>query len=81
MVLEPGQAQFFCSPPGGCGHIAEVEWPENLQEILDALSERPLPKNRNWFPVGHELGVRAGCPTGQTPEELRAEAEEMTNGG
>lgn len=74
--LEPGQTMFHCGGTGGCGQMASVEWPADAQEIWDALEERSRPKNRNWFPDGHELALRAGCPAGQTPEELRREAAE-----
>lgn len=77
MALEANQPSFFCAPPGGCGHMATVDWPGNVQEITDALMERKAPKNRNWFPPNHNLALRAGCPHGQTPQELRDEAAEQ----
>ncbi|MFE6846575.1 hypothetical protein [Streptomyces sp. NPDC057686] len=74
IALEPGQTSFFCPPPGGCGHIAEVEWPADPQGIWDALAVRP-PKHRNWFPVDHSLAVKAGCPHGQTVADLIEESK------
>lgn len=76
MALQPGQPEFYCAPPGGCGQIAPVEWPINAQEIWDALAERRAPKNRNWFPKSHSLALKANCPHGQTPAELRDETAE-----
>lgn len=76
LALNPGETTFFCAPPGGCGNMAPVVWPDNAQDIWDALLERKAPKNRNWFPKSHPLAVRAGCPSGETPAELRAEAAE-----
>lgn len=79
LALQPGQANYFCAPPGGCGHMGTIEWPDNADELWSALENRP-PKNRNWFPSGHPLALRAGCPHGQSPKDLRDEFEEMTNG-
>lgn len=75
-ALEVNQTTFYCSPPGGCGHMGEVVWPTNAPEIWDALEERPMPKTRNWFPHNHNLALKSGCPHGQTPKELRDEARE-----
>lgn len=77
LQLEPNQTTFHCGGAGGCGQISPVEWPADRQEIWDALMERPRPKNRNWFPVGHKVGVRGNCPQGQTAKELRDEASEF----
>lgn len=74
LALNPGETSFFCAPPGGCGFMAEVEWPGNADEIWNVLNERQAPKNRNWFPLGHSLALRAGCPSGQTVAQLREEA-------
>lgn len=74
--LQPGQGTFMCNPPGGCGFMTSVEWPNNANEIWEALEERPIPKTRNWFPSNHDLALRAGCPHGQTPADLRDEAKE-----
>lgn len=76
LAMEPNQTTFHCGGSGGCGQIASVEWPPNPQEIWEALSERSRPKNRNWFPTGHNLALRAGCAHGQTPQELRDEAHD-----
>ena len=76
MALQPGQSQFFCQPPGGCGNIASVEWPNDPDGIWEALGQRPMPKTRNWFPKNHELALRAGCPNGQSVQELLDEAQE-----
>lgn len=76
LMLQPGETTFFCAPDGGCGHIAPIDWPSNSQEIWDALQERKAPKTRNWYPDGHHIALRAGCPTGQSPKDLRDEAAE-----
>ena len=74
VALTARQASFVCDiQGGGCGQINPVDWPSNASEIWDALLERPMPKTRNWFPSGHLLAVRAGCPHGQTVKELREE--------
>lgn len=73
MKLEPRQGSFGCS---NCGLDAVVVWPADADEIWRVLSRRPVPDTRNWFPAGHDLAVRAGCPHGQTPADLLAENEE-----
>lgn len=65
--LEPHQATYHCTE---CKTISAVEWPDQADEIMDALERRPAPRNRNWFPSGHTLAERAGVPTGQSVEEL-----------
>jgi membrane-associated phospholipid phosphatase len=77
LKLEPGQTFFHCSE---CGAISSVEWPDNADEIWEALSARPMPRTRNWFPSGHSLALRAGCPHGQTVAELRQETMDNTEG-
>jgi hypothetical protein len=76
-VLDPGQTFFHCSE---CGVISPVEWPGNAQEIWDALQERPAPRTRNWFPSGHTLALRSGCPHGQSVSELKQETRDNTEG-
>lgn len=78
MALQPRQTTFCCQTSGGCGHIASVEWPEDADGIWEALEERRAPKNRNWFPKSHPLALKAGCPNGQTAQELRDETSENT---
>lgn len=76
--LSPRQAGFHCS---NCQQLDDVTWPPNAADIWDVLQERPVPQTRNWFPDGHPLALRAGCPTGQSVEALRTEQrehEEMT---
>jgi Fe2+ or Zn2+ uptake regulation protein len=73
MQLEPHETHLRCTE---CLTISEIEWPPNADEIWQALEERRAPRNRNWFPAGHELALRAGCPHGQTVEELRQETRD-----
>ena len=73
MRLEPRQAAYRCS---NCGLDAAIEWPADADEIWRVLERRPVPQTRNWFPAGHDLAVRAGCPHGQTVADLLAENEE-----
>lgn len=68
--LQPRQGLFHCT---NCRQMAEVEWPSNPDDIWRALARRPVPQTRNWFPSGHELAVRAGCPHGQTVADLEDE--------
>ncbi len=77
-ALERNQLTFFCNPEfQGCGMEAAIIWPLNVEEITAALSARPVPATRNWFPSGHELALRSGCAHGQTPRELMEEQMEM----
>lgn len=71
--LSPRQGTFHCS---NCLMVAEVEWPSDLDEILAVLGRRPVPQTRNWFPDGHELALRSGCPHGQSVADLEAENRE-----
>ena len=81
-LLRPRQTVLQC---GNCQLVAPVEWPPDAAEIWQALTERPVPQTRNWFPGGHPLAVRYGVPHGQTPTELYAEtaehSHEITSGG
>lgn len=70
--LEPGEYVFQCSE---CLSVSRVEWPSNADDIWEALAERRAPKFRNWFPSNHTLALRSGTPHGQTPAELREEAD------
>lgn len=82
MKLEPRQATFTCRAldrqghDHGCGMQALIGWPADADEIWEALRLRPVAATRNWFPEGHDLAVRAGCPHGQSVADLLAENEE-----
>lgn len=77
LSLQPAQGTFHCPE---CKTLSDVEWPANPDEIWEVLSARPVPKFRNWFPSGHMLALRAGCPNGQTVQELRDETAENQGG-
>lgn len=70
LELEDGQVVMACRE---CRTISQIEWPKNADAIWEALSERTVPKTRNWFPEGHSLALRAGCAHGQSVGELREE--------
>jgi len=71
--LQAGQSTFHCPE---CGYITTVEWPDNIDEIWEALNKRPAKRNRNWFPSNHTLALRSGSPHGQTVKELEDETAE-----
>ena len=71
--LAPGAGTFHCT---NCQQLAAIEWPADVDGITDALARRPVPNTRNWFPAGHGLALRAGCPHGQTVADLEAETRE-----
>ncbi len=77
LELRPGMTMFPCPE---CKVVSEVEWPADADGIWEALGERPAPRNRNWFPRGHELAIRAGVPHGQTVKQLREETAEHIGG-
>lgn len=70
--LKPGQTTFHCS---NCHLIAPVDWPADAEDIEDALSVRPVPQTRNWYPRGHPLAVRSNTPHGESVADLLAENE------
>lgn len=76
LQLQAQQGMFHCVE---CGHIAPVEWPEDADPITEELAKRPAPRNRNWFPKGHDLALRAGLPHGQSVKELQDETVEHTS--
>lgn len=63
---------FHCSH---CGYQAEVVWPRRRMEILMALSPRPVPQNRNWYPADHPVAVKFRIPHGQSVADLLEENE------
>lgn len=73
MELRPKQEVFHCT---NCLMDATVAWPSKADEIWKALSKRPVPQTRNWFPAEHDLAIRAGCPHGQSVADLLAENEQ-----
>ena len=72
-ALDPRQGAFHCS---NCRLLVSIEWPTDPDELWDVLAKRPVPQTRNWFPPGHELALRSGCPHGQTVADLEAENDE-----
>lgn len=78
-AVELGQRSATCCVGDGItsrcpGHTFDLEWPENMAQILAALDERTAEKRKNWFPKGHPLAVATGQPHGQSARELREEA-------
>ena len=67
------QSIFYCS---NCRQIAEMDWPDDADDLWAVLAVRPVPQTRNWFPEGHDLAVRSGTPHGQTVADLEAENRE-----
>jgi len=69
---------FLCSH---CGFQSKIVWPRRREEIMLALSVRPVPDNRNWYPADHPVAVRFRLPHGQTVAELMEEneAHEVSN--
>lgn len=59
-----------------CHSISPIEWPDDADDIWEALEERRLPRTRNWFPEGHHLALKSGQPHGQSAKELRDEQRE-----
>lgn len=59
-----------------CKHLAPVEWPDSIEEIMSVLSLRPVPLNRNWYPSGHDVAIRFRIPHGQSVTDLVEENAE-----
>jgi len=74
--VRPGETSIRCEAVDGCQAEFSLIVPDNLAAILTELRKRPSKSNRNWFPTGHPIAEQLGCPTSQTPEELRAEYAE-----
>lgn len=66
------QPFYLCSY---CGMQAKIVWPRRREEIMMALSVRPVPGNRNWYPQDHPVAVRFRIPHGQTVADLLEENE------
>jgi hypothetical protein len=73
LSLEPRQSSYHCPE---CKWIGVVDWPDNADDIMEALEQRRIPRTRNWFPDGHVLAVRSNTPHGQTVKQLIEETEE-----
>lgn len=64
---------FLCSY---CAMLAEIDWADGEEDIMAVLDRRPIPHNRNWYPVDHRIALEAGLPHGQTIADLEAENRE-----
>lgn len=73
LQLQPGQTLFPCEE---CRRFAEIDWPDDPDGLWEALQRRPAPRNRNWFPSGHVLALKAGLPHGQSVQDLIDETAE-----
>lgn len=72
--VQAKKTEFLCTY---CNFVTvDIEWPKDAEEIESILSLRPIPYNRNWYPMNHSVAVKFRIPHGQTPEELRAENQE-----
>lgn len=67
------RAFFHCSY---CGMQSGVSWPDNEHEILQVLSYRPVPANRNWYPQDHPVAINFRLPHGQSIRQLLDENAE-----
>lgn len=65
--LDNGQTMFACKE---CYQMSEVEWPKDPGGIWEALAKRVNPKNRNWYPKGQPVAVKANLPQGQSVKDL-----------
>lgn len=62
--------QFYCSY---CRLITGIEWPHDMESIMEVLGLRPIPHTRNWYPEGHDTALQFRIPHGQSVDDLRAE--------
>ncbi len=68
------EPMFHCS---NCHTLASIDWPTDAADLWAALLERPDERNRNWYPLGHDLAESWGLPTGQSVDDLRVEHRAM----
>lgn len=73
--LAAWQPLFACSNLW-CGIQVPVTWPPDAGAILEVLRGRGAAQWMNWFPAGHPVAVAAGCPHGQTVDDLITESAE-----
>lgn len=64
---------FRCT---NCQLLAEVDWPKDIDGIMEVLDRRPVPQTRNWYPEGHGTAVKFRVPHGQTVKDLLDENTE-----
>lgn len=69
----PGDVKYHCT---NCHHIADIEWPDDVEAIERVLRIRPVPNTRNWAPAGHRQAISCGFPDGQTVDDLQRENAE-----
>lgn len=67
------KTSFFCTY---CRAIAEIEWPPDMEGIMEVLNLRPVPHNRNWYPKDHLTAIKFRIEHGQTIQDLRDENAE-----
>ena len=63
---------FLCSY---CQQMAQIEWPPQafMDSVLELLTRRPVPSNRNWYPADHAGAISFRIEHGQSLEQLREE--------
>lgn len=67
------KGSFLCSY---CKLLSDIEWPTDMDGIMNVLQRRPVPHNRNWYPGDHTIAIRAGIPHGQSVRDLEDENAE-----
>lgn len=50
MQVEPGQAQFECTRPAGCGTTAPLAWPDDPAAVEAEVADLPE-SQRHWKPT------------------------------
>lgn len=56
--------------------VEKIDWPSNRGDIMSVLNLRPVPHNRNWYPLDHETALKFRLPHGQSVEDLKEENRE-----
>jgi len=67
------KGQFYCTY---CKLIGEIEWPQQMEEIIGILMVRPIPHTRNWYPAEHPTALKFRIENGQSLADLRDENAE-----
>jgi len=74
-MVPMGATSLECEGDAGCAAVFPLSIPSNLSEILTELNKRPNRANRNWYPEGHPVAIKAAIPMNQSVTDLVQERE------
>jgi len=74
-MVPMGATSLECEGDAGCGTAFPLSIPSNLSDIITELNKRPNRANRNWYPEGHPVAIKASIPMDQSVTDLVQERE------